>query len=91
MNNISINSNGGFYTPGRSMTLERKLEVAEVYQKYLNSGTTNRSDRLNLSAIARETGLSEATVRKIEQEITYFGSVQQPKKCGTGASGPGSL
>ena len=94
MTSVQININGGFFTPGRPLTIEKKLAIAESYERHRQMALSESDSpprRPNLSAIAREQLVSEGVVRKIEQELFVFGRVKTPKKKGTRAKGPGSL
>ena len=87
MNRVETNENGGFFSPGKPLSTEKKLEIAAILERHRQEGT----NRPNLSAIARQTCVSEGSVRKVERELFLFGSVQAPQKAGTSANGPGAL
>ena len=73
--NISINTNGGAYVKGNALSLERKLEVASIYERHFAETSPNRP---NLSIVAQEAKVSPPTVAKIADELDCHGSVQVP-------------
>ena len=88
--NIQINANGGAYTSGKEFPLEKKLEVASVYENHRLEAVKNGRFIPSKSAVAREAGVSIAFVTKIEQELNLHGQVLPPsnrkrKRGGVGA------
>ena len=66
---LAVNQNNGTYKPGVSYGIERKLEVAGVYQRLEDE---NQGSRPKISDVATEcdTCVSTKMVRKIEAELS---------------------
>ena len=74
---LAVNQNNGTYKPGVSYGIERKLEVAGVYQRLKDE---NQGSRPKISDVATECHVSTKMVRKIEAELFTHGRVMDPKE-----------
>jgi hypothetical protein len=82
---IETNKNGGNYFSGIAYGPLKKLEVEKVYREHAANGLTP-----NISAIARETSVSDYYVRKIQGEILEYGKALLSTPQNTQETGPGS-
>jgi hypothetical protein len=74
---LSMNQNNGIYRPGVAYGIERKLEIAGVYQRHKEE---NQGGRPNISDVAAECRVSTKIVRKIESELHIHGRVMDPRE-----------
>lgn len=83
------NKQGGYYRRGRSYSLEKKLEVAEVY---LLLRERKGGARPTINQVARQTKTTKKFVLKVEKELQYHGRVLDLKEIEQSRpSGPGSI
>ena len=72
----SVNQYGNIYRSGASLPYTKRLEVASAYST--ERDTLGR--RPNISAIARQCGVSRGYVRNVESELEEFGRVLQQEE-----------
>ncbi len=72
----SVNQYGNIYRSGASLPYTKRLEVASAYST--ERDTLGR--RPNISAIARQCGVSRGYVRNVETELEEFGRVLQQEE-----------
>lgn len=74
---VKTNANNGFYIQGKPFDEMKKLQVASVYQRH-NTAATAEGREVNISAVAREAGVSRKFVCKVKAELGSHGHVVTP-------------
>jgi len=74
---LSVNQNHGCYQRGTSYSIEKKLEVAEVYRRHEQASNGGRPNVTKVAVICR---VRRKFVAKVENELLIFGRVIHPKK-----------
>ena len=72
---VKVNRNGGYYQMGVAYGLSKKREVADSIQGWLHA---RYPFKINISQIAKETGVSRAFVYRIMKELEDSGDVRDP-------------
>jgi hypothetical protein len=67
---LVVNQNDGFYQRGTSYSIEKKLEVAEMYRSHEQADDGRRP---NLPQVAKICRVSRKFVAKVENELLLFG------------------
>ena len=73
---LSVNQHGNVYRRGASLPYTKKLEVASAYSTERDAA----GKRPNISAIARQCGVTRSYVRTVEDELNEFGRVLQQEE-----------
>ena len=73
---LPVNGNGGYYLPGATYGLARKLEVQDVYLDMVQSTYPNKPSIRQVASVAK---VSHQYVSKIIDEIEKYGGVIDPK------------
>jgi transposase len=74
---VVVNQNDGFYQRGTSYSIEKKLEVAEMYR---SQEQARGGGRPNISNIAKICRVSRTFVAKVENELLLSGRVVHPNE-----------
>jgi hypothetical protein len=74
---LAVNQNHGLYQRGASISIEKNLEVAEVYRSHEKASNGGRPNLTTVAVICR---VRRKFVAKVENELLVFGRVIHAKK-----------
>ena len=74
---VKKNKKGGYYAQGKMMTIEKKTEVKEIYERLCAETAPDLPSGWRL---AKEAQISVPSALKIKEEMDYLGRIRSPQE-----------